>query len=132
MDKNIIEKALAAFSFGRIQDFMTMHGVMRRNNISMADLEGYINGEKARRGGEMEAFSRLREKMPACPECGEKLVVRSINLPKGPRNRNGWKSLWCCIGGDCVYEDYSIMTVEEQQKKNHYSHKATTAQRKEN
>jgi len=117
MNKEKIEKKLAAFSFGQIQDFMTLHNVMHKNNISMADLEGYINGEKARLSKELEAFSPPMEKMPKCPKCGNKLAIRPINLPKGPRNRQGWKSLWHCPAGDCVYERYCHMTVAEEIKK---------------
>ena len=117
MVKQSIEKALAAFSFGQIQDFMTLHGVMRRSGISIADLEGHVRGERALRAEETEKIRQHREKRPDCPKCGNKLSMRAINLPKGPANRKGWKSLWYCPAGECVYEMYSRLTLADEIKR---------------
>ena len=114
MDKDTIEKALGAFSLGQIQDFVTMHGIMREHDISVAHLEEYVKTEQARLAGQIKADCKHLEKMPDCPACGEKLSIRAIRLPKGPSNRKGWKSLWQCLAEDCVYEAYSTRTVAEE------------------
>ena len=116
-DKNVIERILAPFSFGQIQDFITLHRVMREHKISIADLEGHVRGEREVLAEETESIRQHREKMPDCPKCGNKLALRAINLPEGPRNRKGWKSLWYCPAGDCVYEMYSRMAVADEIKR---------------
>ena len=113
MDRKTIEKALVAFSFGRLQDFITLHSVICKHNISIMQLENYVKGKRAR---QTEAI-RLRTKMPDCPKCGRKLTILPIKLPKGPLNRKGWKCLWQCQADDCAYEVYSQMTVEDEIKR---------------
>lgn len=67
------------------------------------DREIFIN-----RMRDFELPSPLDEyERPKCPECGGNLFLRLIGVPKGSRNRKGWKSCWECINGECVYEAYS-------------------------
>lgn len=114
MDKDTIEKALGAFSFGQLQDFVTMNRVMREHEISFAHLEDYVKTEQERLAGQIKEARERLEKMPDCPVCGEKLKIRAIRFPKGRRNRKGWKSLWYCPADDCAHEAYSIRTVAEE------------------
>jgi len=50
---------------------------------------------------------------PLCPECGEPLFLRIIKIPKGPRNKKGWKSCWVCDGPLCCYESYSKLDINQ-------------------
>jgi len=47
---------------------------------------------------------------PKCPQCDTDLVLYIINIPKGHRNRNGYKTLWQCPV--CDHEEYSTKTVD--------------------
>lgn len=114
--EGIIEKALDAFSFGQMQDFLTMYMVMGENDISVANLQAYVNGHVVSPAVDVTVSRGFREKMPDCPNCGEKLAIQPIRIPKGKRNINGWKSLWRCTSDDCAYEAYSHMTAEEERK----------------
>lgn len=108
-----IEKGLAAFSFGQMQDFITMYKVMNENDISIEALEAYITDKQAG----MAEIHRIQQNMPDCPICGKKLTIQPIHTPQGKQNIKGWKSLWHCIGEDCIHESYSAMTVAEELKR---------------
>jgi len=109
-----IENALAVFSFGQMQDFMTMHRVMSENDISIAELEGYVQNEIARPGAVVEG---PQKQMPNCPTCGEQLAIQGIcGKAKKKQNVNGWKSLWYCPAKDCTYEAYSRRIVADEIK----------------
>ncbi|SPD72560.1 hypothetical protein PITCH_A140040 [uncultured Desulfobacterium sp.] len=106
----LIENTLAAFSLGQMQDFITMHRIMVENNISIERLEDLISKKKAA----LKDEARNQAEMPRCPECGDKLAIQPIRLPRGPRNIHGWKSLWHCTGENCLYEAYSHLTVNQE------------------
>lgn len=48
---------------------------------------------------------------PRCPECDANLMLAIINIPKGRKNRNGYKTLWQCPV--CDYEKYSKKTIND-------------------
>jgi hypothetical protein len=102
-----IEKILAAFSLGQMQDFMTMHKVMREHDISVESLESYINDKMAN----IAEIHRIRQNMPDCPACGGKLGLQAITTPQGRANVNGYRSVWYCQADDCNYEEYSMDDV---------------------
>lgn len=53
--------------------------------------------------------------MPTCPKCNHNpTVIREINIPKGPSNRNGYNSAWLCE--KCAWERYSFLTLHEWAK----------------
>lgn len=55
-----------------------------------------------------------RFETPVCPKCGEGRLQLKGLLPKGPNNRNGYKSLWYCTTGDCIHEHYSRTPLKDQ------------------
>jgi len=48
---------------------------------------------------------------PDCPGCGELMMLRIINTPKGKQNLKGWKTCWECLG--CGHEEYSLKSIED-------------------
>jgi hypothetical protein len=52
--------------------------------------------------------------MLRCPVCGSKSIsLRPITIPKGNRNRNGYKTHILCLLERCMWEEYSILSIME-------------------
>jgi len=103
-----IIKALAAFSFGQLQDYITLSGVLTEAAITLEDLKTYVDAVK----DGLEKAWDISETMPDCPVCGEKLGLQAITAPPGRVNVNGWQSLWFCLSDDCNYEEYSLDDIK--------------------
>lgn len=58
------------------------------------------------------SFTKAMRIRPSnCPKCGSRLMVRSLNTPKGPSNLNGFKTHMFCSGESCLYEEYSTIPL---------------------
>ena len=104
-----IDKILAVFSLGQLQDVITIYRVMSEGDISVEMLSAYLDDQKIKL---TEETPMPRETMPACPVCGGKLGLQVITTPQGRANINGWKSLWFCLSDGCDYEEFSMDDVK--------------------
>jgi len=50
---------------------------------------------------------------PLCPACSKELGLRLINIPKGKDNLYGYASSWVCEDLDCLYEEFSLKTLND-------------------
>jgi len=106
-----------SFSFHSLQDFYTFARVVEENEINLKDFikfieiskdalkENIIAKEKIEEDFIIECDKKLSRSIFKCPECSEKMDIRSINIPKGKRNLKGWKTHFFCE--HCGYEEFS-------------------------
>lgn len=116
-----MERVIDVFGLGRVQDFLTFSGYLKRQGISLNTLRHFVAecGPEYAQRRRRESMSSRREwaqKAPRCPECGAALLLREIALPTGRGNENGYRSEWFCAAGECLYEEFSPVTVQEQLK----------------
>lgn len=104
-----IEKTLAAFSLGQIQDYITLSELLVEAAITIEDLTAYVDAKKQ---GIVKKTGRAGENMPDCPVCGGKLGLLPVKAPQGRANINGWQSLWLCLSDGCNYEKYTSDDVK--------------------
>jgi len=120
--KRIREKT-AVFGLGMLSDFCTVLDFITEQGISVSEIREYVDLRKrevkaeiaGRSGRAWQAEEReWAAKAPKCPECGAHLFLREICVGKGRGNLKGYRTCWYCLAGDCVYEDYSLLTVAGQ------------------
>ena len=117
-----LEKLLAVFKRGTLEDFFTLSSYLNQNDISVKELDRYLiwKREQARevrrfsreedarkRKGVEEQIARWRKKVRKCPKCNTPLILSKISTLKGKSNIRGWRSLWSCPSEDCLFEEYS-------------------------
>jgi len=88
----------------KIQQEIMEHRKERLENLRSNMLSKYMERE-------------WKEKAARCPKCGHVMELYPVNAPAGPRNVNGYKSVWRCVHGDCIYEEFSKWSVTTQLKK---------------
>lgn len=78
-------KALAAFSFGRLQDAATLIRTLEEKGIDRDEFLAYVDGKKERRFKMMEGARKCRadaeRRLPKCPTCGIPMVLRETHPP---------------------------------------------------
>ena len=112
---------LEVYSVSFLQDFLTLSGEMKKYGLTpesiKVHIEEMINEENRYEEkiilGQGERQKEWLAKAPKCPVCSNILRLRPIKLPQGPKNRNGYKSLWYCIYGDCTYEEYTYQPFKK-------------------
>ena len=69
---------------------------------------------KQREMRDSKAFAKFGVE-PLCPECGKKIILRSITLPQGKNNVYGWRSVVECT--NCTYQLFSKLKIEQRRTK---------------
>ena len=116
-----MERVIDVFGLGRVQDFLTFSDYLKRKGISLQAVRNFVTEcgpgyTQQRRHESMRQRLEWEQKAPRCPECGAVLLLREIALPTGRGNENGYRSEWFCTAGECLYEEFSSITVQEQLK----------------
>uniref|UniRef100_A0A6M3KIL3 Uncharacterized protein n=1 Tax=viral metagenome TaxID=1070528 RepID=A0A6M3KIL3_9ZZZZ len=78
----------------------------------LADKERSLFLKSINSGNRMQTILDKYER-PKCPKCKEYLRLRLISIPRGIKNKFGYKSCWMCDNTDCYYEDYSTKGWKE-------------------
>lgn len=116
-----IKKNTEVFGFGKLQDLMTLYVVLRKEKISLRELEDYLKyKQRVEKQREEEASRSLKEvserwnrNAKRCPLCNRVLNLRPITEPVGRLNVQGYKSHWYCLTEDCIYEEYSKIPYKD-------------------
>jgi hypothetical protein len=115
---------LNVFGRGKIHDTTVIISMLKSNHVAPEDYASTLADILANNDLKMqrERLRDIREQRmnnkrffnstKECPDCGERLSLRTINAPKGNANLHGWKSLFFCQV--CVYEEYSALDMKEQ------------------
>lgn len=114
MDIAKFEEKMNFFNFKNHQYILMYLKTLESAGFSINDIEKYVDF-KRKEMSELETIYREieldKDILPNCPECGEKLTVRVINLPKSKSNFYGWRSCLECTG--CIFEKYSKKRAED-------------------
>lgn len=119
----VMKKILAPWGLGLIQDARNLFRRMDREGISIDELEEFISEypkrmteifviEEAQRSEKVD-LKNVRIKPLECPECGTRLMLNIISIPKGPNNLYGHKTYVFCPNESCLYEFYSGKNIKE-------------------
>ena len=120
-----IEHILQGFTFGTIQDALTVCKVLSSSGYSFNDLKNYVSNkiedrENSARKIRADAYAlrdAWREGAPECPVCRSPLMPpQHICKDKGPENLFGWTCLWYCDAEGCIYEKYTHETAIDEYK----------------
>jgi len=114
-----IAESLQPFTFGKVQDAVTMMLKAKRVGLTLEDLVEYTDWVVGIRQAEIDVDrSRANLKLtawlkhgPKCPHCGQPLSVRALP-PKGKANVKGYASQFFCQSGNCTYEEFSMTPRE--------------------
>lgn len=125
----IIEMVLAPYSFGKVEDMITMlEGILTRG-VTVGELQQYIVNRKEMYNEELAKIpegtvlpdSGLNLNPPVhndtsaakyCEKCDSDMWLRKVTRPKGRQNIYGYKSVWECMA--CSFEVYSTEDIEEE------------------
>lgn len=116
-----MEKILAVFHQGMLQNFFTFLDVLEKNSISLEDVECYVGQlkennrlrllEEARKNkrseGVLKEQEKWRMKAKDCPLCGTPLSLEKVTAPKGNANVYGYRGVWRCPGDECLFEEFT-------------------------
>lgn len=120
-----IAKKLAVFDFGRLQELLTLFGVLEREELTLKDVRKFVEAVKElqkTREAAFNKFNKEREKLwnkgtRRCPDCMKPLALRSITTPKGKANREGYTCHWFCLDEKCNFEEYTKENFQKIYKK---------------
>ena len=92
-----IDKALAAFTFGTLQDLFTLELVMEREGISKHELYAFVElkQEKLKVGDVVKKY---------CPECGAAMVAESVNVSPRTMIGDDSKIVYTCTNHQCMHQ----------------------------
>ncbi len=135
-------KILNNFGLGILQDMVNVMTSLENKGIQEQDVREavifYVQEEKNKVKEQSAQTLKQQEKSkqdykskaPQCPKCHAPLMIREIKAPKGVKNLNNYKSEWYCINDeiDCIYEKYSVKTVQEELKEKGIINKLPTGQ----
>jgi len=117
----LIKKLLEAFSFtfGQLQDIVTLIKNLEKNEISNQEFIAYIKKEKVlrldnkRKIANIEKSSKIQWEKNAlkCVECGSIMNLFPVNSNKGDQVEGNFKSQWFCP--NCGNDKFSNKTVRE-------------------
>jgi len=120
-----INRKLTVFSFGRLQELVTLFEVLDREGISLEKLKSFIKSSLERQKfqeAEYRAAFEYGERQwiknaPKCPICKSSLRLYKIREPEGKGNLHGFTCLWYCPDEECGHEEYTKEDFEEIYKK---------------
>lgn len=128
--RKVIETVLAPYSFGKIEDMITMVESILTRGVTIEELQQYIVDRKKEYNAALAAIPEgttrlvdssvykhppVRSDPPVtkkCPECGNRMFLRQVTRPEGRQNIHGYKSAWEC--SQCPYEIYSKKSAQEE------------------
>lgn len=121
----LIKKILDVFSFGKLQDTVTILTILEKNNITISEFIDFIEGEKMEKAKldlekiELEKKERHSWNKFAlkCPECKEPMGLFPINTELGDQTGDDSQSVWICPNNDCMETIYNKQTIQEILKK---------------
>lgn len=120
-----IDQALQVFSFRQVQALLTLTSLLEIQDITVEEVKDFVEARRTferynedTRRRQSEEFQKMWEKYARrCPDCKDVLMLRSITIPKGPKNVNGYTSQWFCQTEGCTFEDYGYEDAQEVQQK---------------
>lgn len=116
-----LEKLLAVFHQGMLQNFFTFIDLLERSKVTLEDVKWYMEQlakrEKAKqlqRTSEAQVNTKIskeqekwKEKVKRCPLCGSSLGLDKIAAAKGNANVYGYRGVWRCPGEECLFEEFT-------------------------
>ena len=117
-----LDRLLAVFRRETLENFFTLSTVLKNENVSPKELKEYLDWKTklavrakaeltrsdARKIEEARKLAaEWKKKAKKCPRCGESLSLTRVTTPRGPSNKEGWRSLWFCQTENCLFEEYS-------------------------
>ena len=116
-----IEKLLAVFHQGMLQNFFTFLEVLEKNDITLRDVKWYLGEvkkiEEARTLQQANSSKvnkkmvkeqeRWKSKAEHCPLCGKSLGLDKVTAAKGNANVYGYRGVWRCPGEECLFEEFT-------------------------
>jgi len=119
--ERMFQNELSGFPFGFLQDVVTLLGTLEEKGISLDELKLFVREKQLAVQEELQRARLRREAFfrnsPKCPKCGGVLVLSPIRIPKGPANKNGYKSVWTCLGESCLFEEFSKLPLKEERRR---------------
>lgn len=117
----LIEKILDVFSFGKLQDTVTILTLLKQNNITISRFIEFVEEKKIesvklnKEKKELEEKGRdeWREIALRCPQCQEVMGLLSVNTQPGDQTGDDSKSVWLCTNINCSETIYSKKTIKE-------------------
>ena len=120
-----VKEKLKVFGFGQLQNLVTLFSILRREEISIEDVEEYVLHVKMAEKAYTEEFTKRAKETERiwnkntrrCPDCTKPLMLRAIKIPRGKENVKGYTCHWFCQGEDCTFEEYAYEDFQELYKK---------------
>lgn len=116
-----ISNALQAFSFGQIQDCVSLLSVLERHDLSTTDLRKFVSDERQLRVQGRERMNArqmtIERRLPKCPTCGIPMVLREVRPPDpgiGDPGDPSEGTHWTCL--KCRFGRYDRRTIQEVRK----------------
>jgi len=112
-----IDRALAVFGRGHLQDLLTLSDHLRSLGLTMEDARRHLD---RLRGANRQAERHRRRMMyayarraKACPACGAPMSLYPVN--SGPRDQVGgdWRAQWLCPNPRCAETLYVTETTTQ-------------------
>jgi len=104
----MMEKLLQAFSYGQVQDCITLLNSLLRHGKTVADLRAYAS---RRRDSRRSDRPRARVARKTCPACCGQMIFAPVNT--GPRDQTGDGSTGVWICSRCRHEEWSMKPIHE-------------------
>ena len=120
-----MEKILAAWKIGTIQDALNMEASLSAKGKNWNDVRAYLAAVKKDAGAGGKA--PIAASRP-CPVCGHGMRLYPVNIDPRGTDRIGttaaergqgteYRSMWFCRTKGCWHEDYSVLPVRQEAKK---------------
>lgn len=120
---------MTAFNFGFMQDVVTFMRTLKNKDFTLDYALACIEFRQGKTDMVREQEKKDRKtwvkKAKKCLDCGQILALAPINVPEGPANLKGYKSMWYCTKGWeheepekwCGHYSYSSLTLNKIFKK---------------
>jgi len=80
--KELIDKKLAAFGYGKIRDLMEIAKILEAEKITLSDLIKWIDEQEAAAKQaikeDAEKIGRVLKKFAVCPDCGAQMELQAV------------------------------------------------------
>lgn len=119
------------FSLKNWREFLNQMDFLDKNNISVDSVKALLEEYKKTVEQAGQKAQKSSSAMRKCPECGMTMLLYTVNDDPKKRDRvisekgEEYKSMWLCgtscSGKGCLYEEYSVLTVQEEIEKHRKS-----------